>query len=151
MNFNKTLLGGRKYVELTHQEEPVFVGFKENGNIDVPSENFMRYILSRFEGSKLGNRCLVQVNLNKKASKVDVAAESVGQSLVTYTQVLDADGRFYDSVGAKSRKLIIVGENQGAPGISQDAKINIKITYVDGSVHFIGSYCSPNTYLVEQL
>ncbi|MFP5386890.1 MAG: hypothetical protein ACLGHN_12470, partial [Bacteriovoracia bacterium] len=151
MNFNKTLLGGRKYLELSHQEEPVFVGFKENNLIDVPSENFMRYILSRFEGSKLGNRCLVQVNFNKKASKVDVAAESVGQSLVTYTQVLDADGRFYDSVGAKSRKLIIVGENQGAPGFSQDAKINVKVTYIDGSVDFIGSYCSPNTYLVEQL
>lgn len=151
LNFDKTLLGGRRYVELGHQEEPIFAGLKENNTLIVPSENFMRYILSRFEGAKLGNRCLVQVNLSKMATKVDVASESPGQSLMTYTQVLDSDGKFYDSVGAKSRKVIIVGENQGAPGLSQDAKINVKITYFDGSVQFIGSYCSPNTYLVEQL
>ena len=151
MNFNKTLLGSRKYLELTHQEEPIFVGVKAKDTVVVPSENFMRYILSRFEGAKLGNRCLVQVNLSKMAVKVDVAAESVGQSLMTYTQVLDSDGKFYDSIGAKSRKVIIVGENQSAPGISQDSKINIKITYADDTVQFLGSYCSPNTYLVEQL
>lgn len=149
--FNKTTLGGRKYLELGHQHEPVFVGFKESKTLEIPSENFMRYILSIFEGSKLGNRCLVQVNLEKKAVRVDVAAESVGQSLQTYTQVLDADGKFYDSVGEKSNKIIIAGENQGSSDYGQDARINIKITYQDGSVQFLGSYCSPNTYLVEQL
>lgn len=150
-NFGRTLLGGRKYIELSHQAEPVFAGFKENMQVEIPSENFMRYILSKFEGSKLGNRCLVQVNLSKKALKVDVASESVGSNLMTYTQILDADGKFYDSVGAKSRKVIVVGENQGPEGYSQDAKINFKVTYEDGSVQFLGSYCSPNTYLVEQL
>jgi hypothetical protein len=150
-DFNRTLLGGRKYLELSHQHEPVFVGFKENMQLEVPSENFMRHILSKFEGSSLGNRCLVQLNLTKKASKVDVAAESVGASLMTYTQILDADGKFYDSVSSKSRKVIVVGENQGPQDNSQDAKINFKVTYEDGSVQFLGSYCSPNTYLVEQL
>ncbi|WP_408098324.1 hypothetical protein ACJVC5_05260 [Peredibacter sp. HCB2-198] len=151
MDFDKTLLGARRYLELGHQDEPVFVGLKENTTVEVPSENFMRYILSRFEGAKLGNRCLVQVNLSKKAVKFDVAAESVGMSLVTYTQVLDADGKFYDSLGEKSRKIIVVGENQGAEEYSQDGKINLKVTYQDGSVDYLGSYCSPNTYLVEQL
>lgn len=150
-DFRKTLLGGRKYLELGHQQEPVFVGYKNATTLEIPSENFMRYILSRFEGSKLGNRCLVQVNLSKKASRVDVAAESVGESLQTSTQVLDADGKFYDSVGEKSQKVIVVGENQGSPDYSQDAKINLKITYQDGSIQYLGSYCSPNTYLVEQL
>lgn len=151
MDFDKTLLGARRYLELGHQDEPVFVGMKENTNVEVPSENFMRYILSRFEGAKLGNRCLVQVNLSKKALKVDVAAESVGMSLVTYTQILDNDGKFYDSLGDKSRKIIVVGENQGAEEYGQDGKINLKVTYQDGTVEFLGSYCSPNTYLVEQL
>lgn len=150
-NFNKTLLGARKYLELTHQAEPLFVGFKDQNNLEIPSENFMRYILSKFEDSNLGNRCLIQVNLNKEALKVDVAGESVGASLVTSTQILDADGKFYDSVGPKSRKVIVLGENQGAPDYAQDAKINFKITYQDGTVQYLGSYCSPNTYLVEQL
>src|SRR5690606_18278941 len=146
-----TLLGGRRYLELSHQAEPIFVGVKENNTVVVPSENFMRYILSRFEDSKLGNRCLVQVNLSKMATRVDVGSESAGQSLMTYMQVLDSDGKFYDSEGAKNRKVIIVGENQGAAELSQDAKINVKVTYFDGSVEYLGSYCSPNTYLVEQL
>jgi hypothetical protein len=150
-DFGRTLLGGRKYLELTHQQEPVFVGYKDKMKVEVPSENFMRYILSKFEGSKLGNRCLVQLNLSKKASKVDVGAESVGANLMTYTQILDADGKFYDSVGSKSRKVIVVGENQGPAEYSQDGKINFKVTYEDGSVEYLGSYCSPNTYLVEQL
>jgi hypothetical protein len=150
-DFNRTLLGARKYLELSHQSEPVFVGFKEAKTLNIPSENFMRHILSKFEGGRLGSRCLVQVNLTKKAVKVDVGAESVGTSLMTYTQILDADGKFYDSISSKSAKIIVVGENQGAPDLGQDGKINLKITYQDGSIQYLGSYCSPNTYLVEQL
>ena len=147
----KSLLAGRKYLELTHQEEPVFVGVRGNTTTSIPSESFMRYVLSRLEGSELGNRCLIQINLSKQALGVDVGSESVGSSLMTYTQVLDEDGKFYDSIGTKSRKVIIVGENQGSEDISKDAKINIKLTYQDGSVQYLGSYCSPNSYLVEQL
>lgn len=150
-NFGKVLLGSRKYLELSHQSEPLFVGFREQTTLEIPSENFMRFILSKFAGSNLGNRCLVQVNLNKEALKVDVAGESVGQGLVTYTQVLDADGKFYDSVGPKSRRVIIMGENQGSPDYAMDSKINVKVSYQDGTVQYLGTYCSPNTYLVEQL
>lgn len=151
MNFNKTLLGSRRYLELNHQQESVFVGVRDNNKVNVPSENFMRFMLSRFENSKLGNRCLVQVNLTKTAAKVDVAAESTVASVMVYTQMLDRDGKFYDSVGDKTEKIIVVGEAQGSSDYGQDAKINLKISYQDGSTQYLGSYCSPNTYLVEQL
>lgn len=151
VDFEKVLLGSRKYLELSHQSEPVFVGFKEISRLEIPSESFMRYVLSRFEGSRLGNRCLVQVNLTKKASQVEIGTESTASSLMTSYQALDTDGKFYDSVGEKTRKIVVVGESQGAPELSQDGKINLKITYQDGSVQYLGSYCSPNTYLVEQL
>ena len=85
------------------------------------------------------------------ANNVDVASESIGQSLMTSTQMLDSDGKFYDSLSAKTNKIIIVGEGQASSDISLDSKINIKIEYEDGSVQFLNSYCSPNTYLVEQL
>lgn len=111
----------------------------------------MRLILSNFEGSGLGNRCLIQVNLTKKAVKVDVGTESVQASVMPYVQMLDMDGKFYDSVGEKTTKVVVVGEAQGAPEISKDSKINFKISYEDGSEEFFGSYCSPNSYLVEQL
>lgn len=151
MNFGTSHLGGRRYLELYHQNEPIFVGVRDNNNVTVPSENFMRFILSKVEGSQLGNRCLVQVNLTKKIEKFDVAAESVGSSLMTYAQVLDSDGKFYDSVSDKTRKIIVIGESQGSTDVSPDAKINLKIQYQNGSTQFLNSYCSPNTYLVEQL
>ncbi|HLW56518.1 MAG TPA: hypothetical protein VKY27_03980, partial [Bacteriovoracaceae bacterium] len=80
-----------------------------------------------------------------------IASESVANGLVTSSQVLDQDGKFYDSVGPKSNKIIILGENFGPIDQSQDGKVNIKIDYLDGSTRFLSSYCSPNTYLVEQL
>ena len=149
--FGLSHLGGRRYLELNHQSEPVFVGIRDNNTVTVPSENFMRFMLSKVEGARLGNRCLVQVNLAKEAQKFEIASESVSQSLLIQTQVLDSDGKFYDSLSAKTRKIIITGENQGSSEISADSKINIKIMYQDGSVQFLNSYCSPNTYLVEQL
>lgn len=151
INFGKSHLGGRQYLELSHQKEPVFVGLQNNKNVAVPSERFMSYILSNFEGSTLGNRCLVQVNLSKPVSKVDVGSESVGSNLLTYTQMLDRDGKFYESVSDKTEKVVIVGENQSGDSTNKDGRINIKIEYVDGSNEFVNSYCSPNTYLVEQL
>lgn len=149
--FNKVALGGRKYLELTHLDEPIFVGFRDASSISVPSENFIRNIISRTDKAGMGNRCLVQVNLSRKASRVDIGTESLGESLRTYTQMLDVDGKFYDTLGAKSEKIIIVGENQESGSSIADSKINIKITYEDNSVQYLGSYCSPNTYLVEQL
>jgi hypothetical protein len=151
LNFNSSSLGGRRYIELNHQSEPVFVGLRENSTVTVPSENFMRFILSKVEGGKLGNRCLVQINLPKNASRYEVASESAGSGLVTYAQVLDRDGKFYDSLSDKSQKVIIIGEGQASGNVSQDAKINVKIEFQDGTLQYLSSYCSPNTYLVEQL
>ena len=151
LNFKKHLLGERKYLEVNHLEEPIFVGIKENTKVVLPSENFINFVLSNFENRKLGNRCIVQVNLDAPVAEYYVGTESAGSNLVTTTQVLDQDGKFYDSVGPKSNKLIILGENHASADQSRDGKINIKIDYLDGSSRFITSYCSPNTYLVEQL
>jgi hypothetical protein len=150
IDFGKALLGGRNYLELIHESEPIFIGTKEESELTVPSESFMRHILGSLPENKLGNRCLIQVNTKKKISEVFVGAESVGESLMTSVQYLDADGRFYDSASEKTRKVIVYGENQG-PDEEMTGKVNVKIMYLDGTVDFLGSYCSPNTYLVEQL
>ena len=150
-DYNKTSIGGRKYLELNHLDEPVFVGFKDVNKLVIPSENFMRSILSQFKTPNLANRCLIQVNLGKKAISVETATESVGQSLETKIQILDEDGRFYDSLSTKSEKIIISGDIQSDTEDIGDSKINLKITFKDSSVQYLSSYCSPNTYLVEQL
>ncbi len=93
----------------------------------------------------------MQVNLKKKVLNVDIGSESVESSLMTSVQMLDSDGKFYDSVSEKTRKVIIVGEGQGANGVSRDGKINVKVEYVDGTSDYLSTFCSPDTYLVEQL
>lgn len=151
MDFGTSVLATRQYLELNHQSEPVFIGMKNRGSISVPSESFMRFILSNIEGKNMTNRCVIQVNLEKKASHFEVGSESVGQSLMVTSQVLDKDGKFYDSISDKSRKIIVVGELQNSEHLNSDGKVNLKITYQDKSVQFVNSYCSANTYLVEQL
>ncbi len=151
INFGEALLGGRNYLELTHENEAVFVGTKSESQLVIPTESFMRHILGSLPESKLGNRCVIQVNTKNKISEVLVGAESVDFSLMTNVQFLDADGRFYDSASEKTRKVIIFGENQSSDQQELSGKVNVKITYLDGTVDYLGSYCSPNTYLVEQL
>lgn len=144
-------MGGRQYLELTHQSEPVFVGIRNNSKVNVPSENLMRFLLSKFENSKLGNRCLIQVNLSKKVAGVEVGTQSVDDTLQTYVQMLDSDGRFYDSPSEKTIKLIVLGESHADAKLSPDGVVNFKLTYSDGTQEFLSSYCSPNSYMVEQL
>jgi hypothetical protein len=150
LNFERGLFGARRYLELSHLSEPVFVGFRNNTQIHLPSENFMRHILAGVEGGGAG-RCLVQLNLSRRISGVDVGAEAIDQGLATFVQMLDSDGRFYDSASEKTRKVIIVGEKQSSEKFKADARINIKVNFTDGSSEFVTSYCAPNTYLVEQL
>lgn len=147
----KELLGARRYLELTHQDEPIFVGLKDSTKLVIPSESYMRYVLSKTQSGSVANRCVVQVNLAKEVSKIDIGSESVFQSLDLATHFIDSDGKFYDSPGSKTEKVVIIGENHGAAQNSQDGKVNLKIEYVDGSFEYLSSYCSPNTYLVEQL
>ncbi|MFA5584171.1 MAG: hypothetical protein WDA09_08145, partial [Bacteriovoracaceae bacterium] len=150
-NKKRSLLGDRQYLEVNHLSEPVFVGFRDNNKIVLPSEDFINFVLTKFEDRRLGNRCIIQVNIDRPVANYFVGTESAGNNLVTNSQVLDQDGKFYDTVGPKSNKIIILGENHGSPDQSQDGKVNIKIDYLDGTSRFLSSYCSPNTYLVEQL
>ncbi len=151
IDFGRKLLGGRNYLELTHEAEPVFIGTSDIADLSVPTESFMRHVLSSLPDNKLGNRCSIQINVKRPVSEVMVAAESVGDSLMTTSQYLDADGKFYDSASEKTRKVIVFGENQNTDSHYMDGKVNVRINYIDGSTDFLGTYCSPNSYLVEQL
>lgn len=149
--FPEDKFAGRRYFELNHLSEPVFVGTKTNMKLEIPSENFMRYVLSRLDNSGLTNRCIIQVNLKKMIRSADVGSESVEDSLLTSVQTLDADGQFYDTPSDQTQKIIVMGESHAPAEVSPDGKINMKLQYVDGTTEYLSSYCSPNTYVVEQL
>lgn len=145
------LLGSRHYLTLTHQNEEIFLGVDKSGSAEIPSESLIREVIRKFNLEGHASACLIQVNLNGPVKKYEVLAESHAQAHVSYGLALDDDGQFYESLGESSRRLFIMSENQGGEETSANAKINIRLEYQDGSTRNFASFCSPNTYLVEQL
>ncbi len=143
--------GSRVYLELSHLEEPIFVGFGDNKKVTIPSDDYSRLILKNFPEGKLNSRCMVQVNLNKKAVELHHSAEGVEDALMTSAQMVDKDGSFHNSLSGKTEKLFIQGEYQGNSKSDPNGIIHIKVKYADGTSDYLKTFCSPNTYLVEQL
>lgn len=146
-----TLLGVREYLSLTHLGEPLYLGVGESGHAELPTEELMREVIRRFKLGGNSQACVIQINLDPGVKSYRVQAESHGEGHVSFGLVLDEDGKFYESMGANSRKLFVMSENQGGDSLSSNAKINISLEYENGSTRYFPSYCSPNTYLVEQL
>ena len=136
-------LGMRSYIELKHLQESVYVGRWNNKVVTVPSEQYMRHVLNNFNMKGVGSSCLVQVNLPKQANELFFNGQSKSGSMRMQVRILDKDGIFYTDLSNESEKIFLLGEEQGI--------INIKVKYVDGSLDYLQSYCSDNTYLVEQL
>lgn len=143
--------GSRLYLELAHQNEPIFVGVGQNKSVHIPSEDYLRLVLSNFPEGKLTTRCMVQINLSKKAVSLSHLAESVEDHLMTEAQMIDKDGRFHHSISEKTEKIFIQGEYQGNAKADPNGVIHVKVNYTDGSNDYLKTFCSPNTYLVEQL
>lgn len=136
-------LGTRSYIELKHLKESVFVGRWDGQDIDVPSETYMRFVLDQFNLQGVSNQCLVQVNLKKSAKELYFNGQSTNRSMRMQAKILDKDGMFYEDLSHESKKIFLMGEEQGI--------VNIKLVYTDNSVDYLQSYCSQATYLVEQL
>lgn len=145
------LLGSRHYITLGHQNEEIFLGVDKSKDVDVPSEPLIREVIRKFGIQGNSSACLVQINLDGAIKRYEVLAESHGQGHVSYGLALDDDGQFYESLGENSRRLFVMSENQGGDSSSDNAKINVRLEYQDGSKRNFSTFCSPNTYLVEQL
>ncbi len=135
-------MGTRKYQEFKHLDESIFVGRWDQNYIDLPSEEYARFVLSQFDQSSVDGRCLVQINITKPAKSLSYNGIAK-RGMSVKSLILDQDGQFYDELSDKSRKIFVLGENQGI--------INVKVEYTDNSIDTLQSYCSQDTYLVEQL
>ncbi len=145
------LYGERLYLEMAHLNESIFVGVGDNRKINIPSEDYLRLVLSNFPEGKLKSRCMVQVNLSKKATGVFHSAEGVEDALMTNAMMVDKDGRFHHSLSGKTEKIFIQGEYQGNSKNDSNGVVHVKVNYADGTNDYLKTFCSPNTYLVEQL
>ena len=136
-------LGTRKYQELKHLGESIFIGHWDKAVIDVPSESYMRFILDNFQISTVSSQCLVQLNLSKSAKQLSYEGDNGNGPMRINQMLLDKDGVFYDEFGQNTHKIFLLGEEQGV--------INIKIEYADNSIDYVQTFCSDSTYLIEQL
>lgn len=143
--YTKTLYPSstRKYLELGHLNESIFVGYSKNKNIVVPSENYMQVVLDKFGVRDLTNQCIIQLNLEEKARSISIEGSSYKGAMRLTPLMLDEDGVFYEEFTAGTKRVFIHGEEQGI--------VNIKLNYNNGAVAYIQTYCSNKTYLIEQL
>jgi hypothetical protein len=143
LNRVKYPIGIRSYVELKHLSESIFIGRWNNKVVTVPSETYMRFVLDQFSIDTVNSQCLIQINLPKEAKELYFNGQSNSRAMRMQTRILDNDGQFYDDLSNESKKIFILGEEQGI--------INVKVKYTDNTVDYLQSYCSDSTYLVEQL
>lgn len=147
-------MGQRIYMEIRypHQDNILVVGKGENDQLLVPSIDYMNEILHRKGIQDLRGGCLVQINLSRPMKRQD--PYSLDKSFMVEgkfpegimnldTIFLNKKGNFSPEGSETSDKIFITGEN---PGV-----INARIDYQDGTRDYIQTYCSEDTYLVEQL
>jgi len=135
--------GMRKYLEFTHLKDTVFVGTSSTKEIEIPNNDFIAKVLEMNQVSSLKDRCLVQINLSKDLRDFKVNGKNRTGEMYVETTYIDIDGNFSRDSFEKAEKAFIVGDLQG--------QFNVKLDYTDGSTEFLKTFCSENTYFVEQL
>lgn len=135
--------GMRKYLELKNFKEPVFVGFSEQKQLEIPTREFIELVLEKNKISDLGERCLVQINLSKDIREIKVGGKNRTGEMDIQTMFLDKDGNFSSESPEYSEKAFILGDLEGL--------ISAKIEYVNGSSEYLKTFCSEGSYIVEQL
>lgn len=145
LNIPWGLRGGRTYLEVNHLSSPIFVGMDGNRNLELPSIEFVHEILRSFEIDELhNNECLVHINFAaKEVVDVKVRGESALGPMTYEQSYLDKDGVFTKYVSPMSNKVFLLGNEEGI--------FSIQINYADGKKDYLRTYCSPGTYLLEQL
>lgn len=136
-------LNMRNYLEINSFGSVMMLGLGETSKVVLPAENFTNKILEKFGLNNIRRRCIVQLNFSKEVVKMNFSGESRNGLLYTEEFYLDEDGVIAEYSSDLTTNAFIMGDEQGV--------LNFKVKYKDLSTDFIQSYCSPGTYLVEQL
>jgi hypothetical protein len=137
------VLGSRKYYEL---EGDIVFGRWNEKNILIPSQGYINNIYDLYGIKDLNGSCLIQVNLDKPVERISFTGNSSRGPMVYDFYALDESGEFYNEVSIETQKLFFLGQDYNVFGT-----LHLKIEYKDQSVDFIHSYCSKDSYVVEQL
>lgn len=131
----------KDYLIFKHLSQDIFVAPNGFGYVEVPSQNYLEYLIDTFRFNK--SMCTVQLNINNEVKEIITDAyTSIGFLPIDKT-ALDKHGMFDSKPDADTEKVFIFGEGEGV--------IYNKIIYKSGSVDYIESFCGPGTYSIEQL
>lgn len=136
-------LGMRKYLELNHLGETIYAGYQDNKSIHVPSKEYLNYVMDTFEIDSIENQCMIQINFEKPIVDFTYSSESLKGPIPFEVLYLDNDGMFNTDASDFAKKVFLIGDTSGS--------INVKVEYADNSKDYFQSFCSPDTFVVEQL
>ncbi len=135
--------GMRNYLEFNHLSDGLYVGSAGEKNLEVPSADFISKVLEKNELNGLKERCIVQLNLARDLNQMRVGGKNRSGEMYIETSSIDSDGNFSTDNFEMAEKAFIVGDQEG--------QISARLDYTDGSSEFLKTFCSPGSYLVEQL
>ena len=135
--------GERTYLEFKHLGYSLFLGTNAENSIEVPGDDFIKKVMEANGLSKIGERCLVQINLTDELRNIAISGKNRLGEMFVETTYLDQDGNFSTDSSELAEKVFVSGDQEGM--------FNAKIEYADGSIHFLKSFCSEGSYIVEQL
>ncbi|TNF27949.1 MAG: hypothetical protein EP319_10130 [Deltaproteobacteria bacterium] len=136
-------LGMRKYLAFSHMKETVYVGIGDNSEVELPSSDFIVNLLEANSMSGMEGKCVIQVNLRKELLSVKANGESARGPMALDKFYLEKNGSLSEEETPLSTKVFILGDHQGI--------VNLKIEYQDKQTDYLQTFCSPETYLLEQL
>jgi hypothetical protein len=135
--------GMRKYLEMTHLRGSIFVGYADNRELRIPSQELVYHIIEAHGLRSLENTCMIQVNFKNQVSQIEVFGESNKGPMALITTYLDNDGYWSQEPTELTEQMFIAGDERGS--------VSLRVEYLDGSKDYLQTFCSYDTYLVEQL
>lgn len=135
--------GSRSYFELAYMKDSIFVGLDSDTALELPSLEFISEVMRAFQMDGMNSECLLQMNIQKPIRDILMSGESDRGPTAYDLSYLDEDGVFSSELSPLTRKLFVLGNEEGI--------YNVQIKYEDGSSDYLRTYCSPSTYLLEQL
>jgi hypothetical protein len=134
--------GTRKYFELTHQGEAIFLGLWHSLKVELPDRDFRAQIMYQLNLKGLQESCLIHANFSKPVAEFKAFGEGSDDGIDLEIYYLGRDGLISSEIVDNTTKAFVVGN---LPGV-----INGTVKYIDGTKDFFQSPCSQNSYLVEQ-
>jgi hypothetical protein len=133
----------RSYLEFRHQPTILFAGIGHQSKLTIPQDDFLNLMSEKFGFDDQSQKCIIQINV-ARMNVLDVqydAPSSRGTNLQIY--YLAKNGEWADGPVSDLKTIFFVGD--------EDEAVSLRIQYMNGKSHYLTTFCTEKTYLVEQL